>query len=111
MAHVSGAYRNVLAEAGHKVRTIYGDDAFSAKATGDKLGIVNRLVRPLKSMLNRSMLQDGFMKWGSLLADVMKLYHSPRTQVYLTTGVQTLCIRTSCFSTGYTQRTKRTMWK
>jgi hypothetical protein len=137
MTHVSKAYRKFLAEAGHKVRAIYGDDAFSAKAfkevseehsvkvvttvakndhirggaTGDKLGIVDRLARTLKSMLNRSMLQDGSTKWVRLLADVIKLHNSTPHSTLPDNRCPDSVYEDKLLLYKIHQRIKRTMWK
>jgi hypothetical protein len=103
MQDILRAYKQFISrDAKHRVFAVYGDDAFSAEAfkgynaeqnirlvtnvakedhmsgtaAGNKLGIVDRLTRTLKGMLNKEMLHTGNSKWSLALERVVNLYNS-----------------------------------
>lgn len=50
---------------------------------GDKLGIVDRLTRTLKNLINRKMISDNNVKWTKWLPEIIELYNDlPHSSLY-----------------------------
>jgi hypothetical protein len=102
MRDVLAKYEGFLTECGCSVNTFYGDDFFNAKSFqdfnahrnirvvtcvakkdhiqgsggGDRLGIVDRLARTLKAMINKDMHDKGTTSCVRSLGRILDLYNS-----------------------------------
>ena len=101
MADVLTAYRKFVSELGNRLISVEGDDFFASKdflefneqkgirvstvvaaddhmvrGGGDKLGLIDRLCRTLKDILNKLVLSKGSTKWAGFLHEAIDLYNS-----------------------------------
>lgn len=94
---ITEAYKYFLSEVG-EVHSVTGDNFFKAKqflslnkskgievytdvakddhiSYGNKLGIVDRLTRTLRNLINKKMVADNDVKWSHWLDDIVDLYN------------------------------------